>query len=148
MINLLRKILNRRNIRKLPTKKKTKEITRYLDSQLKRLRCFAPAWHHNLASSLISSTNLATVFSVLLKTRAFRSFQMDQVTRIASDRDPAAKVELESPDSPWNQSINVSVAFQFVGSKPGEPTHELTSAQILLDSAHSEKRCCAISKLR
>ena len=42
MKNLLRKVLNRRSIGKLPTEKKAKEITRYLDSQLKRLGILHP----------------------------------------------------------------------------------------------------------
>ena len=42
MINLLRKILNRWSMRKLPTEKKAKEIIRYLGSQLKQPD-FAPA---------------------------------------------------------------------------------------------------------
>ena len=42
MKNLFRKVLNRRSIEKLPTEKKAKEITRYLDSQRKRLGVLHP----------------------------------------------------------------------------------------------------------
>jgi hypothetical protein len=43
---------------------------------------------------------------------------MDQVTKIASDRKPAAVVELGSPANPWNQSLNVvAIVIQLAGSK-------------------------------
>ena len=53
MKNLLRKVLNSRSIRKLPIEKKAREITCYCVFTIKAARYFAPAWHYNLASSLL-----------------------------------------------------------------------------------------------
>jgi hypothetical protein len=54
----------------------------------KTARCLVPAFAHIVASSAISESNRCTIFSPPSKTLAFRTRQMVQQTKVASDFAP------------------------------------------------------------
>jgi hypothetical protein len=68
------------------------------------MRCRAPALTHSAASSLIFVISRAVLFSCPSKTRALRSRQIVEQTKIERERAPLARVDDEAPASALNQS--------------------------------------------
>jgi hypothetical protein len=86
----------------------------------KTASCFAPAVIQSIASSLISTTILIVLFSCPRKTRALRSHQIDQQTRIARVRAPFAFAEEDEPTSFLNHSGIGRSGAHLCGLKPGQ----------------------------